>query len=53
MFVGKNLRMLQKKKASYADLKTKALRGVLKINRCAAAKHKIILPWPNPGLTDL
>ena len=37
---------LHKKKALYADLvkKKKAWRGVLDV--CAAAKHKIILPWP-------
>ena len=41
MFAGKDLQM--NKKPSDADLiKKKAWRSVLKIDACAAAKHKII-----------
>ena len=45
IFAGKNLRMTQKK-ASHADLIKKTWHDVLKINACAAFKHKIILSWP-------
>ena len=44
MFAGKNLRMT--KKGSRIDLMKKR-RCVKNRCACAAAKHKIILSWPN------
>ena len=44
MFDSKNERI---KKASHAVLIKNAWRAMLKIDACAAAKHKIILPWPD------
>ena len=45
MFAGKKIRMT--KKALRVDLILKnARRSVLKIDACAAPKHKIILSWP-------
>ena len=50
MFAGKKIRMT--KKALRVDLILKnARRSVLKIDACAAPKHKIILSWPYHGNT--
>ena len=48
MFAGKNLHMTQKT-TSRADLINKSLTRCVKIDACAAAKHKIILSWPKMG----
>ena len=45
MFPNKNFRVTQKK-ALRADLIKKRQARCVKIDACAAAKHKIILSWP-------
>ena len=45
MFTDKNLRMTQESFTHWLNQK-KVWRGVLKIDECTAAKHKIILSWP-------
>ena len=46
IFPGKNLQTTQKSFMGWFDQK-KIWRGVLKIDTCPAAKHKLILSWPN------